>query len=179
MEGVGAINNSDIVKGYEVDKDQYVIIEPDEIDAIKLESKQTIDLVQFIGASEIDVGFFERPFDRGQAGSPLHCLIDGHHGIAATTALRLVEVLGSSAEFWINLQTAHDEHVDRSSPPAAHVLLAEGPVAAPDCNSATARSRQFSIDRCGHRRGTGVKAGRLRQTNAEIERQAEAEPSLG
>ena len=44
MEGVGAINNSDIVKGYEVDKDQYVIIEPDEIDAIKLESKQTTTL---------------------------------------------------------------------------------------------------------------------------------------
>ena len=62
VEGIGKIENSDIVKGYEVDKDQYVIIEPEEIDSIKLESKQTIDLVQFVDAAEVDYRFFERPY---------------------------------------------------------------------------------------------------------------------
>ena len=62
VEGVGKIDNTDIVKGYEVDKDQYVVIEPDEIESIKLESKQTIDLVQFVDAKEIDYRFFERPY---------------------------------------------------------------------------------------------------------------------
>src|SRR5215210_8762188 len=59
---IGKIENADIVKGYEVGKDQYVLIEPDEIDSIKLESKQTIDLVQFVDAKEVDYRFFERPY---------------------------------------------------------------------------------------------------------------------
>ena len=36
------------VKGYEVDTDTYVTLEAEEIDALKLESKKTIDLVQFV-----------------------------------------------------------------------------------------------------------------------------------
>ncbi len=53
VPGVGPIDMSDIVKGYEVDKDDYVLIEPDEIDDIKLESKKTLELVQFVGACDI------------------------------------------------------------------------------------------------------------------------------
>ena len=62
VPGAGVVENADIVKGYEVDKDQYVLLEPDEIDAIKLESKQTIDLVQFVDAKDIDYRDFERPY---------------------------------------------------------------------------------------------------------------------
>lgn len=62
VEGVGKIDSSDIVKGYEVDTDTYVTLEPDEIDAVKLESKKTIDLVQFVDAKEIDYRYFERPY---------------------------------------------------------------------------------------------------------------------
>jgi DNA end-binding protein Ku len=35
-----------------------VLLEPEEIDAIKLESEHTIDLVQFVDAKEIDYRFF-------------------------------------------------------------------------------------------------------------------------
>jgi DNA end-binding protein Ku len=62
VKGVGPIENADIVKGYEIDKDQYVIIEPEELDAIKLESKKTIDLQEFVDLKEIDPRFFERPY---------------------------------------------------------------------------------------------------------------------
>jgi DNA end-binding protein Ku len=62
VSGVGVVENADIVKGYEVDKDQYVLLEPDEIDAIKLESTRTIDLVQFVDAKDIDYRYFERPY---------------------------------------------------------------------------------------------------------------------
>jgi DNA end-binding protein Ku len=62
VPGVGVVENADIVKGYEVDKDQYVLLEPEEIDAIKLESKRTIDLVQFVDAKDIDYRYFERPY---------------------------------------------------------------------------------------------------------------------
>jgi DNA end-binding protein Ku len=62
VHGIGKIGNADIVKGYEVDHDTYVLLEPEEIDAIKLESKRTIDLVQFVDANEIDYRYFERPY---------------------------------------------------------------------------------------------------------------------
>jgi DNA end-binding protein Ku len=62
VPGVGVIENADIAKGYEVGDDTYVLLEPEEIDAIKLESKQTIDLVQFVDAKEIDYRYFERAY---------------------------------------------------------------------------------------------------------------------
>ena len=62
VQGVGKIDNADIAKGYEVDTDTYVILEPEEIDALKLESKKTIDLVQFVDSKEVDYRYFERPY---------------------------------------------------------------------------------------------------------------------
>lgn len=62
VPGVGKIDNADIVKGYEVDTDTYVTLEAEEIDALKLESKKTIDLVQFVDAKDIDYRYFERPY---------------------------------------------------------------------------------------------------------------------
>jgi DNA end-binding protein Ku len=59
---VGPIENDEIVKGYEVEKDHYVIVEADEIDALKVESKHTIDLVQFVGGHEVDPLYFEKPY---------------------------------------------------------------------------------------------------------------------
>jgi DNA end-binding protein Ku len=62
VPGIGKIDNADIVKGYEVDKDEYIILDPEEIDAVRLESKKTLDLVQFVDAKEIDYRYFERPY---------------------------------------------------------------------------------------------------------------------
>ena len=60
--GVGEVDTADIVKGFEVDKNEYVTLEDDELDAIKLESKRTIDLVQFVDHNEIDPLYFEKPY---------------------------------------------------------------------------------------------------------------------
>jgi DNA end-binding protein Ku len=65
VEGVGEIPNTEIVKGYEIDHDRYVTLEPDELDALKLESRKTIDLVKFVDAGDIDSRYFERPYFLG------------------------------------------------------------------------------------------------------------------
>ncbi|WP_421695390.1 Ku protein [Aestuariivirga sp.] len=62
VKGIGPIESADIVKGFEVDKDVYVTIEDEEIDAIKVESRRTLDLQQFIDVEEIDPRYFEKPF---------------------------------------------------------------------------------------------------------------------
>ncbi len=62
VQGIGPIDSSDIVKGYETDEGEYVLIDPDEVDAIRLETKKTLELVQFVGSCEIPPLYFDRPY---------------------------------------------------------------------------------------------------------------------
>lgn len=66
--GIGAVKAKDIVKGFEVEKDEYVVLDPEELDEIKLESRRTIDLVQFVDHEEIDPRYYERPYYVTPAG---------------------------------------------------------------------------------------------------------------
>jgi len=60
--GVGPVDVDEIVKGFEIEKGEYVLLEQDEIDAVKLESKKTLELTQFVDADEIDVLYYEKPY---------------------------------------------------------------------------------------------------------------------
>jgi DNA end-binding protein Ku len=62
VEGVGPVNPDEIVKGYQYEKGSYVLVEDEEIEAVKLESKKTLELTQFVDADEIDVLYFEKPY---------------------------------------------------------------------------------------------------------------------
>ena len=62
VPGKGPVDTDDIVKGYEIEKGKYVLVSDEEIDKLKLESKKTIDLVQFVDVDEIDPIYFDRPF---------------------------------------------------------------------------------------------------------------------
>jgi Ku protein len=50
------------VKGFQFEKDNYVQIEADEIEAIKLEANHVIDIVSFVPAKEIDGLYFNEPY---------------------------------------------------------------------------------------------------------------------
>jgi DNA end-binding protein Ku len=58
----GPVDPDDIVMGYEYDKDRYVTIDPEEIKELRLDSSQTLDLVQFVDAHEIDDIYVDRPY---------------------------------------------------------------------------------------------------------------------
>ena len=60
--GVGPVENEEITKGYEYEKGKYVLIDPKEIDELKLESKQTIDLARFVDEDAIDPRYFQTPY---------------------------------------------------------------------------------------------------------------------
>lgn len=62
VQGIGPVDRDEIVKGFEVSKGNYVLLENDEIEAAKVESRKTLDLVQFVDAGEIDVFYFEKPY---------------------------------------------------------------------------------------------------------------------
>jgi DNA end-binding protein Ku len=62
VPGIGPVKTDEIVKGYEVGDDEYILIEPEELDAIKLETKKTFELVQFVDACEIPPLYFDKPY---------------------------------------------------------------------------------------------------------------------
>ena len=62
VPGLGPIDTDEIVKGYEISKGHYVLLEADEVDAVKLEAKKTLDLIQFVKQGDIDPIWFDRPY---------------------------------------------------------------------------------------------------------------------
>jgi DNA end-binding protein Ku len=59
----------DIVKGYEIGKDRYVVVTPDELEALDPEKTRSIDIEDFVDESEIDPIYYDHPYflapDRG------------------------------------------------------------------------------------------------------------------
>ncbi len=58
----GPVNRSDLVKGYEVAKDEYILLTDEEIRSVKLESTKTIDIEQFVPEAEIDRIYWDNPY---------------------------------------------------------------------------------------------------------------------
>jgi DNA end-binding protein Ku len=56
------VEREDIVKGFETSDDTYVLLEPDEIENIRLPSSDTLALETFVDAFAIDFARFERPY---------------------------------------------------------------------------------------------------------------------
>src|SRR5689334_16660203 len=56
------VDRSDIVKGYEYRKDEYVIIEPEEIKKIEPKTAKTMEILEFVKSSEVDPIYFESSY---------------------------------------------------------------------------------------------------------------------
>jgi DNA end-binding protein Ku len=53
---------NDIVRGFEWEKDEYVVLSDEELESANVEATHTIDIVSFVDAGEVDPIFFERPY---------------------------------------------------------------------------------------------------------------------
>jgi DNA end-binding protein Ku len=58
----GPVERSDLVKGYEVSKDEYVLFDDADFEKVKLESTRTIDINQFVDEDDIDRLYWDDPF---------------------------------------------------------------------------------------------------------------------
>jgi DNA end-binding protein Ku len=56
------VEADDIFKGYEVSKGEYIELDPEELEAIALESKRVLDIEEFVPRSEIDDLYFNNPY---------------------------------------------------------------------------------------------------------------------
>jgi DNA end-binding protein Ku len=62
------VSNEEIIKGYQYSKDQYAILEPDDIAKIKLKTTKVIDIVGFVDSTEIPATLYDSPYYAGPDG---------------------------------------------------------------------------------------------------------------
>ncbi len=62
VPGIGPVAPEDIVKGFEYAKGEYVVLDEKEIEGVRLESKKTLELTQFVDAHEIDAIYYDKPY---------------------------------------------------------------------------------------------------------------------
>jgi DNA end-binding protein Ku len=62
VPGIGPVDTDEILKGYEISKGHYVLLEQDEIEKAKVEARSTCELVQFVDQCEVDPLYFDKPY---------------------------------------------------------------------------------------------------------------------
>lgn len=91
------LSADEIVKGYQYEPEQYVIVQPDDLEKIKLKSTRIIEIEGFIDAAEVHPTLFESPYYAGPDG-----------GVAAKTYALLAETLKQSGKVGIGKVVLRD-----------------------------------------------------------------------
>lgn len=99
------VEAGDIIKGYEVDKGEYIELEPEELDAIALEAKRTIDIDTFVPKDEIDDLYLADPYyvvPDGEVGQQAFAVI--RDAIREEGMVAIAKVVFTSREHMIALE---------------------------------------------------------------------------
>ena len=59
---LGAVERDDLVKGYQYEKDQYVVFTDEDFDKVQIESSKAIVIEKFVDAKDVDPIYFESPY---------------------------------------------------------------------------------------------------------------------
>ena len=59
---LGAVERDDLVKGYQYEKDQYVVFSEEDFDKVQIESSKAIVIEKFVDAKDVDPMYFESPY---------------------------------------------------------------------------------------------------------------------
>jgi len=99
------VDNDDIVKGYEVSKGDYIEIEPEELEAVEIESRRIIDIDRFVPKDEIDELYINNPYyivPDGEVGQQAFAVI--REAIRKEGMVALAKVVFTSREHVIALE---------------------------------------------------------------------------
>jgi len=66
----GTVERKELVRGFQVERDRYVVVEDEELKALKLESTKVIDIERFVEAAEIDRLYWDEPYFLVPDGKP-------------------------------------------------------------------------------------------------------------
>jgi len=106
-EGV-VVDRADMVKGYEFEKDQYVIFEPDELKALEEATQHTIDIVAFMPLAAIDPIYYDKAYFLGpdkRGGKPYSLLAEA---LRATGKCALAKWNWKGKQYMVQIRVAED-----------------------------------------------------------------------
>src|SRR5207302_7212136 len=112
------VSRDDMVRGYEVAKGQYMIVEDQEIEAVQIESTRTIDIDQFVPKNEIDERYIDSPYyiaPDGQVGQEAFAVI--RDTIAKLNMVALGRVVLDRSHFLERIGQYRSSACSQSEPP--------------------------------------------------------------
>ena len=105
----GKVEREDIAKGYEYEKDKYVVLDEADLEKVKLETNKVIDLVQFVDADEINPLYLDSPYymapDGGIADEAFRIIRDA---MRKTNKVAIGRVVMAGREYTVALRV-HDK----------------------------------------------------------------------
>jgi DNA end-binding protein Ku len=107
----GPVENAEIVKGYEYRKGEYVTIEPDEIEHLRIPSRHTLEVKQFVDAEELDPEFFEKPYfvvPENDVQAEAFAVV--RKALQTTKKVGLGKIAFGGREHLVALSTPHDDN---------------------------------------------------------------------
>ena len=99
------VEQADIIKGYEVGKGEYIELDPEELEAVAIESKRTIEIDEFVPKDEIDELYIRDPYyivPDGEVGQQAFAVI--REAIRKEGMVALAKVVFTSREHIIMLE---------------------------------------------------------------------------
>jgi DNA end-binding protein Ku len=107
-EGGEELTWEELARGYEMKKGEFVVLEPEEIDAAKPESSTTIDIGDFVQATEIDPVYFEKTYflEPGEVGAKAFSLLK--RALEETERVALARVTIRTRERLATVRTYED-----------------------------------------------------------------------
>ncbi len=102
------VDREDTIKGYEVSKDQFLPVTEEELEAVAVERRRTIDLVSFVDVGEIDPVFYDRSYylePQDGASKPYALLVEA---MKRTGKAAVGKIVMSSREHVVLLRPAGD-----------------------------------------------------------------------
>jgi DNA end-binding protein Ku len=105
------VNYEDLVKGYEIATDRYVVIDPEELDSVQPAKTKTIDIEDFVDLAEIDPIFYDHPYYLAPAtggAKPNRLLLEA---MRATEKVAIAKVVIRQKESLVAIRALQDHDV--------------------------------------------------------------------
>ncbi|HSY35126.1 MAG TPA: Ku protein [Acidobacteriaceae bacterium] len=118
-EAADPVHKSDIVKGYEYAHGRYVTIEPDELAHLRVPSRSTMDVTQFVDLDSIDPAFFEKPyFVVPESDSETEAFLTIRQALIDTNKIALSRIAFGGREHVVAIVPAPAHLSEKSTKPA-------------------------------------------------------------
>lgn len=104
----GPVSSGEIARGYEYEKDRYVIIDDADLNRIKLPTERTLEILQFVQPDELDPIYFDRPYymaPEGRAGQRAYAVVHEAMRQSRKAAIGRVVILGRERLLAITVQS--------------------------------------------------------------------------